>query len=69
MVNTVSNPVFRVEEGKIKVFMKGFKIQIFDPRAEPTTQEDFQARSDEHRELVEYCDTNGVEYAEKDIAE
>ncbi len=68
MVTTSLNPVFGVETGKIKVFKKGFKIQIFDPRDTPTDQAGFQAMATEHKALVEYCETNDVTYAEKEIS-
>lgn len=68
MITTVENPVFAKEEGKIKVFVKGYMIQILDPRDEPTDQEGFQARATEHQSLVDYCETNDVTYAEKEIS-
>lgn len=68
MITTVEEPVFGPEEGKIKVFVKDFKVQIFDPRDTPTDQAGFQARATEHNALVQYCETNDVTYAEKEIS-
>lgn len=69
MITTSLNPVFGVETGKIKVFKIGFKIQIFDPRSGPTDQAGFLDRAAEHKTLVDYCETNDVTYAEKNITE
>ena len=67
MITTSLSPVFGVETGKIKVFKKGFRVQIFDLRNEPTDQAGFLARAAEHETLLDYCETNNVEYAEKTV--